>query len=170
MTQPRESDDQRRKRGLPPEPGVPGERDDGAVPSPVTIGFWLYVLAGLVLVAAAAIAFTQKQGMVDDLLELDLNGLSREQAEASVTNFLWLLLTGALALAGFTWLFAYKARQGTRSARTVLTVLAVVFLLVALLLSGLMAIGAAFCAVLATVLLHLPSVADYFPQVGRSLH
>ncbi|WP_026453628.1 hypothetical protein [Saccharomonospora iraqiensis] len=171
MTEPPESDDQRRKRGLPPEPAVPGEkRDDAAVPGPVTAGFWLYVLAGLVLVAAVVLTFPQRESLVDSLLEMDVEGLTREQAEASVTNFLWLLLLGALALAGFTWLFAYKARQGTRSARTVLTVLAVVFLLVALLLPGLMAIGAAFAAALATILLHLPSVADYFPQVGRSLH
>ena len=67
-------------------------------------------------------------------------------------------------------LFAYKAREGTRSARTVLTGLAVLSVLFQLLfLQGLFADVSALLLVIALVLLYLPRVAEYFPKVGKKL-
>lgn len=165
----RESDDERRAKGLPPEPSVPGQaRDAVKPPTPVTVAFWLYVLAGLVLVASFAFTLTQQEAVSNALIDLNTNdSLDEEQIRTGVTALLWTLFVGSVVFAILFALFGWKAREGTRSARTILTVLAAVTLLIQLLLfsTSLLILVAAFLTVVATALLYLPSVADYFPPV-----
>ncbi|OQO90963.1 hypothetical protein [Saccharomonospora piscinae] len=164
----RESDEQRRAKGLPPEPSMPGAaRDRGRPPTPVSVSFWLYVLAGLVLVAAFGFTLTQQEDVSEALIDLNTtDGLDEEQIRSGVTTLLWTLFVGAVAFAVMFALFGWKAREGTRSARTTLTVLAVITLLLQVLLfpTSLPMLAASFLAVVATALLYLPSVAHYFPR------
>lgn len=168
-----ETDDQRRARGLPPAPSLPGdERPKVNPPTPVKVSFALFLVAGLVLIAGFGLTLTAKQEIIDTLVEMnnDEQRISNEQIASGTTTLLWTLLFGAVVFAVLFALFAYKAREGTRSARTVLTVLAVVLLLFQLLLfSNLVTLAAAFLALVATALLYLPTVQDYYPKVPKSL-
>ncbi|ANN20952.1 hypothetical protein SD37_38775 [Amycolatopsis orientalis] len=175
-----ETDDERRKRGRAPDPILPGqEAPKHTVPKPVAISFWLWIATGVVLVAGQIALLVLKQeltdGIIKQITENPVPGQPVDPAQiaSGVNTLLWMLLGGAVTFAVLFALFAYKAREGTRSARTVLTVGAVflvavelfvlrgalnVFLLVATLLTA-----------IALILLYLPSVAAYFPKVGRKL-
>lgn len=163
----RESDDERRAKGLPPEPGGAGRTV--TPPTPVTVAFWLYVVGGLLLVAAFGFTLTQQETVSNALIELNTNdGLDEEQIRTGVTTLLWTMFVAAVAFAILFALFGWKAREGARSARTILTVLAAITLLIQLLLfpTSVPILVAAFLTVVATALLYLPSVTDYFPRPG----
>ncbi|MFC4001711.1 hypothetical protein ACFS2C_01270 [Prauserella oleivorans] len=167
-----ETDDQRRARGLPPAPSLPGdERPKVNPPTPVKVSFALFLVAGLVLIAGFGLTLTAKQEIIDTLVEMNNDErITTDQIASGTTTLLWTLFVGAVVFAVLFALFAYKAREGTRSARTVLTVLAVVLLLFQLLLfSNLVTLAAAFLALVATALLYLPTVQDYYPKVPKSL-
>ncbi|KHF45003.1 hypothetical protein MINT15_18850 [Saccharomonospora viridis] len=153
---------------MPPEPTSSGQRGEKVKPpTPVTVSFILYVLAGLVLVLAFGYTLTQQDLVAETLIDLNTaENLSEEQIRSGVTTLLWTLFVGAVALAVLFALFGWKARQGTRSARTVLTVLTAIIVLLQLLLfpTSLPMLVASLLAVAGTVLLYLPSVAPYFPK------
>jgi hypothetical protein len=169
----RESDDERRARGLPPEPSTPGQpRNTSKPPTPVTVAFWLYVLAGVLLVVVFSYTLTQQETVSNALIDLNANdNLNEEQIRTGVRTLLWTMFVGAVVFAVLFALFGWKAREGTRSARTFLTVIAAVTLLIQVLLfpTSLPMVAASFLAVVATALLYLPSVADYFPAPRRGL-
>ncbi|EHR48839.1 hypothetical protein SacmaDRAFT_0538 [Saccharomonospora marina XMU15] len=172
MTDSDESDDQRRSRGLPPAPRPPGEeRERVDPPTPVKISFVLWLLSGAVLVAGFGYTLTAKEEIIEAILAVNNDpNISEEQIRSGATTLLWTLFVGALVFAILFALFAYKAREGTRSARTILTVLAAIVLIFQLVLfSNLITLAAAFLAIVAVVLMYLPTVADYFPKVPKSL-
>ncbi len=151
---------------------MPGQRrDTPSPPTPVAVSFWLFVASGVVLVAGFGYTLLRKQELVDALVEINTDqSITREQIEAGATNLLWTLFVGAIVFAVLFGLFAWKAREGARSARTVLTVLAAVTLIFQMVLfNSLITLAAVFLAVVGTVLLWLPSVRQYFPKAGRSL-
>ncbi|ASR33968.1 hypothetical protein BAY61_02015 [Prauserella marina] len=172
MTDSDETDDQRRKRGLPPAPRLSGQpRKPVDPPTPVAWSFYLWIVAGVGLIAGFGLVLTAKQGVIDTLIETNNDQrITNEQIASGVTSLLWVLFIGGVVFAVLFGLFAYKAREGTRSARTILTVLGAVMLLFQLLLfSNLITLGAAFVAMVALVLMYLPSVQDYFPKVPKTL-
>ncbi|MFD9894221.1 hypothetical protein ACFWY9_33145 [Amycolatopsis sp. NPDC059027] len=175
------TDDERRKRGRAPDPVLPGQQAPAyTVPTPVNISFVLWIASGVVLVAGQILFLVEKQRLIDAVIkatnEAKAPGPKPSPADiaAGMTTFLWTLLVGAVVFSLLIALFAYKARQGTRSARSVVTALAIFeaifpllflpqallpFLVVSLLL-----------AVVALILMYLPSVAAYFPKVGRKVN
>ncbi|WP_158886522.1 hypothetical protein [Amycolatopsis anabasis] len=172
MTAPDESDDQRRARGLPPAPSVPGEqRPSVDPPKPVNISFGLWLASGVVSIIGFAVILIGKQGFIDELVKANKDPrISPEQIASGTTALLWVLFVGAVVFALLFALFAYKAREGTRSARTVLFVLTVITVIFqAMLFFSLVTLLAMLLAVVALVLMFLPSVSDYFPKVGRKL-
>ncbi|MFE0028142.1 hypothetical protein [Amycolatopsis sp. NPDC059021] len=174
------TDDERRKRGRAPDPVLPGQQTPTyTVPTPVNVSVGLWILSGLLLVAGQVALLLLKQQLIDAIVkttnEAKTSGPKPTPADiaAGTTTLLWTLFVGSLVFALLVALFAYKARQGTRSARSVLTGLAIfeavfqlaffrdglsLFMLLSLLL-----------AVIALVLMYLPSVAAYFPKVGRKV-
>ncbi|EHY89949.1 hypothetical protein [Saccharomonospora azurea] len=167
MTESGESDDERRAKGLPPEPGTGARR--ATPPTPVSVAFWLYVAGGLLLVAAFGYTLTQQESVSNALIDLNTSDtLDEEQIRTGVTTLLWTMFVAAVAFAILFALFGWRAREGNRSSRTILTVLAAITLLIQLLLfpTSIPILVAAFLAVVATALLYLPSVADYFPRPG----
>ncbi|OXM53321.1 hypothetical protein [Amycolatopsis alba] len=175
-----ETDDERRKRGRAPDPILPGMVPPKiTAPKPVAISFWLWILAGVVLVAGQIALLVLKQELIDGILknlkEHPVDGQPADPAlvASGVTTLLWMLFGGAITFAVLFALFAYKAREGTRSARTVLTVGAVFLVLVELLVLGgslnVFLLVATLLVAIALILMYLPSVSDYFPKVGRNL-
>lgn len=140
-------------------------------PTPVKVSFVLWILSGLVLMAGFGFTLTARQEIVDTLIDMNTDPrVTDEQIASGTTSLLWVLFIGAVVFAALFALFAYKAREGTRSARTVLTVLAAIVLIFQMILfSNLITLAAAFLAIVATVLMYLPSVAHYFPKVSKSL-
>lgn len=167
-----ETDDQRRKRGLPPEPRPPGRKGTKAdPPAPVKVSVVLWGLAGLLLAGGFGYTLTSETEIAEELIRLNTDpNITDAQLRAGTESFLWVLFVGSLVFAVLYWLFAYKAREGTRSARMILTVLAVVTLIFQLVLfANLITLASAFFAAAAVALMYLPSVADYFPKVPKSL-
>lgn len=166
-----ESDEARRSRGLPPEPQLSGQqREPVDPPKPVKASFLVWIASALAMIAGYVYTLTAKQEITDRALELKEDpDIPDEQIAEGVTSLLWTLIVGATVFGVLFVLFAYKAREGTRSARTVLTVLVAVTVLFQLVFSNPGTIVATFGAVVALSLMYLPSVAHYFPKVGKSL-
>ncbi|RSN58430.1 hypothetical protein DMH01_20405 [Amycolatopsis sp. WAC 04182] len=175
-----ETDDERRKRGMSPDPILPGQKPPKiTVPKPVAISFWLWILAGVVLVAGQIALLVLKdeltEGILKQIRENPVPGQPADPAQVAsgVNTLLWMLFGGALTFAVLFALFAYKAREGTRSARTVLTVGAVFLVLVELLILrgslNVFLLVSTLLVAIALVLMYLPSVSDHFPKVGRTL-
>ncbi|MEV7091913.1 hypothetical protein AB0M80_03645 [Amycolatopsis sp. NPDC051045] len=165
------TDDERRKRGLSPDPLLPGESAPKvAPPRLVQVSFWLWLVGGVVLIGGQVLALDLKQQLIDQLITQNREA-GRQVDPAAVaggtTTLLWLLLVGAVVFALLIALFAYKAREGTRSARTVLTGLAIACVLFQFaLFSSLPSLIAVLLFVVALVPMYLPSVSGYFPKAG----
>ncbi|GAA1206324.1 hypothetical protein [Prauserella alba] len=171
MSEADESDDQRRARGLPPAPHLPGDpvSEPPEPPKPVNIGFGLVVAASVVLVLAFVLQLLDKDALTEELIAQNTDeNITGAQIAAGVESMLWALVVGAAAIGGLMVLFAWKARQGTRSARTVVTVLVVVTALLSLLGGGYTVIGAVLLALGGAALMYLPSVDPYFPRVVKN--
>jgi uncharacterized membrane protein HdeD (DUF308 family) len=166
-----ESDDERRAKGLPPAPMLPGEEPERVdPPKPVQVSFWLWVVSGIVFVVGYAIIFFARGRIVDELIKANTNpSVNADQIRSGTTVLLAVLLVGAISFAVLYVLFAYKARQGTRSARTVLTVLMVITLVFQLFLhfASFITLLATLIGLVALVLMYLPKITTYFPKVGR---
>ncbi|MEV6911734.1 hypothetical protein [Amycolatopsis sp. NPDC051071] len=175
-----ETDDERRVRGRAPDPILPGQKAKKiTVPKPVAISFWLWIGAGVVLIVGQIALLALKQQLTDGVVKqvtanpVPGQPLDPAQIASGIEKLLWLLLAGAVTFAVLFALFAYKAREGTRSARTVLTVGAVFLVLVELLVLrgalNVFLLVATLLVAIALILMYLPSVSDHFPKVGREL-
>ncbi|WP_181775108.1 hypothetical protein [Amycolatopsis pittospori] len=175
-----ETDDERRARGRAPDPLLPGQKAPKIdVPTPVAVSFWLWIAAGVILVAGQIALLVLKQELTDGILkQITANPVPGQpvdpaQIASGVEVLLYTLLGGAVTFALLFALFAYKAREGTRSARTVLTVGAVFLVLVELfVLRGTLNVFllvATLLVAIALILMYLPSVSHHFPKVGREL-
>lgn len=149
-------------------PGLPGDPPPRPEPpKQVNVSFGLWVAAGLVMIAGLALAIVNKQTVIDAVTQQGQDSrISAEQIASGTTTLLWLLLLGGVAFGGMAVLFAYKAREGTRSARTVLAVLTVPMLVFQLSqFANMVTTIAAVVAVFALLLLYTPQVAGYFPKL-----
>nr|WP_091618591.1 hypothetical protein [Amycolatopsis saalfeldensis] len=164
-----------RVKGRSPDPVLPGQAAPVVNPPlPVTISFWLWIAAGVVVIVGQAYTLLIKDQLVAELVRQNQQGTGQKVAPdqiASGTNTLvWLLLIGGVVFAVLLGLFAWKAREGTRSARSVLTGLAIVCVLFQIVIFyNFFTLIAAFVLLIALVLMYLPSVANYFPKVGKKL-
>ncbi|ETA66512.1 hypothetical protein [Haloechinothrix halophila] len=171
---------ERAAMGLPPLSSDRRERADP--PQLVRISVLLWLLAAGVMVAGFVLMLANQRAITEELLDayqtaqragesIANRGISDSEVAAGVPGLLWLLLVGSLMIAGLIGLFAYRVREGTRSARTALLLLA------ALLLVFVVGMPSAFVnplhvialglAVIAAVLLFLPNVSGYFPPLPK---
>ncbi|MCU1684872.1 MAG: hypothetical protein JWQ81_5611 [Amycolatopsis sp.] len=172
-----QTDDERRAAGLSPATSSPGQRAPKFVgPRAVNVSFWLWVVGVVVLVLSQAFLLLIKGQVVDIYVKQNQDPkITREQWESAISVLLWVVLIGAVVFGALIALFAYKMREGTRSARTVVTVLAIVTTLFYFILfyinfpTNIFSVFAILLFVIAVVLLYLPSVQPYFPKVGRKL-
>ncbi|WP_431878506.1 hypothetical protein [Amycolatopsis sacchari] len=166
-----ESDDERRAKGLPPAPLLPGDEPAPVdPPKPVKASFWLWVSSAVVFVIGYAVIFFARGRFMDDIVKANRNpAVSAEQIRSGTTVLLAVLLVGAISFAVLYTLFAYKARQGTRSARTVLTVLMAVTVVFQLVqpFANVITLLATLLGLIALLLMYLPQSNPYFPKVNR---
>jgi len=164
--------------GLPPLSSDRRDRPDP--PQVVRISVLLWVAAAIVTVAGFVLMLSSQRQIVAALLnayEVARNAgesianrnLSEADIAAGVPGLLWSLVVGSVMIAGLIGLFAYRVREGTRSARTALLTLTLVLLVFVFGMPGVFVnlvhvIGLAL-AVIALVLLYLPAAAEYLPRL-----
>ncbi|HEU5469823.1 MAG TPA: hypothetical protein VFV67_04165 [Actinophytocola sp.] len=131
-------------------------------PAPVRYAFVLWLLAGLFSIVNAIYLFTTKQDLIDVSVRLNPD-VPYDQIARGANTLLWMFMIGAVAFAALFALFAYKAQDGTRRARLMLTMLCTLTVLFYfLILNTLFGLMTALLAIIATVLLYLPKSNFYF--------
>ncbi|GAA5104315.1 hypothetical protein [Haloechinothrix salitolerans] len=167
--------------GLPPLSSDRRERPDP--PQLVRISVLLWVLSAVVMVAGFVLMLANQRAITEELLDAyetarragesiaNREGITDSDIEAGVPGLLWLLFAGSVMIAGLIGLFAYRAREGTRSARTALALLTLVLLAFVVGMPSAFVnplhVVALVLAAVAAVLLFLPNVSGYFPPLPR---
>jgi hypothetical protein len=185
VTDPDDSDDradertdaEREAAGLPPSPRIGGAGQRSRAPKPVEVSFALWVISAVVLALGFGLLLGDSDGVTERLIAGNPDPqVTADAIAAGVATLLWTLFIGGVVFGALFVLFAYKAREGTRSARSVLTVLVVVLAVfqwvIVTDMAGAVAAGvialAIVLACIAVVLMYLPSVAGYFPPLPRT--
>lgn len=174
MTEPgdEQTDLEREAAGLPPKPRIHGEGPTFDPPELVRLSFRLWVAAAAILAVSFLYMVFDQDSIVERLIEGNTDRqISDAQIAAGTPAVLWTLAVGGLMFSVLFVLFAYKAREGTRSARSVLTVLTLtvaVFVALAWPLMNFLMVVALLVAAAAVVLMYLPGAAEYFPPLPRS--
>jgi hypothetical protein len=142
-----------------------GRRFEEPPPRTLRISFYFFLLSGLVWLISMVASVILKQSLIDAEIKRNQNpDLTPEMIANGVTQILWIVLVASLTFAVFLGLFGYKATEGTRRARTLVTIFSVVLVLFHLLLNGTPAgILSAMCALVGLALLWSPSARAYFP-------
>lgn len=180
MTKPGEPDDQPDRpidpeelEGEPPaeEPPVMPTAAEAAqrrstltAPASVRYALVVWPAAGVAGIVDWIIWLANKDRLIDFLIDRNRQpNVTKDDVAEGATTMLWMLLLAAVVFAVLFTLFAYKAQEGLRRARLILTVLCVIIVVfyvwlfreyIGLLVAGL--------AVLATVLLYLPKANEFF--------
>lgn len=154
-----------------PRPVMPTAREAAAAagdkppPAVVNWGFYVIALAVVVGVVGAIYLMLNKDTLVNNQLTLEgAEKITREEAERVVSNALWTLIVINVVFGAFQGLFAYKAREGQRKARmlvTIATVIVVVFHYLAV--PTLFGQLAGLLAAIGCALLYLPGARDFYP-------
>jgi hypothetical protein len=135
-------------------------------PPPGTLRFSLYffVAAGGIWLLSMVASLIYKQDIIDNEIKRNTNPkVTPDQIAGAVNQILWIVTVAALAFTVFLALFGYKAREGTRRARTLVTIFAAVLVLFHLLLNGTrFGILSAMFALAGLALLWSPSARRYF--------
>ncbi|MQA08297.1 MAG: hypothetical protein GEU98_07035 [Pseudonocardiaceae bacterium] len=153
---------------MPTADEAAAQRPGANAPKLVHYSFWLWIGTGVFAVFGAGLAFTAKEAMIEQAVNRNRNArVTPEQIADGANTLLWSLLIGSLILAALYALFGYKAREGTRSARTTLAVLTVITVLFQFFFGSIIGLFSALLAVVALVLLFMPSTRDYFPRPNR---
>lgn len=136
-------------------------------PPPRTLRFSLYffVAAGGIWLLSMVASLIYKQDIINNEIKRNTNPkITPEQISGAVNQILWIVTIAALAFTIFLALFGYKATEGTRRARTLVTIFAVMLVLFHLLLNGTqLGILSAMFALVGLALLWSPSARRYFP-------
>jgi hypothetical protein len=134
-------------------------------PRTLRFSFYFFTAAGLVWLISMIVSLFYKQTIIDNQIKNNQNqDITPEQITNAINQLLWILIIASLAFTVFLALFGYKATEGTRRARTLVTIFAVVMALFHLLLApSQFGILSALLAVTGLALLWSPSSRKYFP-------
>jgi hypothetical protein len=156
----------------PPEPPVMPTAEEAAAarwpaeerPAPVRYAFIVWILAGAFSVLNSSLMLVNKQDLIDYSIKQNRNpSISNEQIARGANTLLWMFLVAAVVFAVLFTLFAYKAQDGIRRARLMLTMLCILtvvfYFFVLRTVPGLMV---ALLSLIATVLLYTPRANAYF--------
>lgn len=132
----------------------------------LVVGFVLMILNIDEIADAQVEAWEQAIRAGDPQTDRDI---TPEQIRSGTPGFVWLLAFGGVMLALLIAVFAYRAREGTRSARTVLLALTALVAVFVVFMPGeyvnLVHWAGLVVAVVALVTLFLPQVNEYFPKL-----
>jgi peptidoglycan/LPS O-acetylase OafA/YrhL len=140
------------------------DRPEGGPPRTVRYAFVVWVIAGVLGIVNAVLLLVYKQELIDTAIKNNKNPkITNDQIIQGTSTLLWSFLIAAVVFAALFTLFAYKAQDGVRRARLLLTMLCLVtvvfYFLILRTTFGLMT---ALLALAATVLLYTPKAAEYF--------
>lgn len=142
----------------------------GVVAALVVVGFGLLVADGPKIADELVDAFEQAKQAGDPVAAQ--RGVAPGDVRSGVPALLALLCAGGVMIALLILLFAYQARAGRRSARTVLAALVLIIAAFVIGMPGSFVnpvlIVAVVAGVAGLVLLFLPPVASYFPRLPRT--
>jgi hypothetical protein len=164
----------------PEEPVMPTAREAAASlqarrrfeeppPRMLKFSFYFFLAAGLVWLISMIVTLVLKDQIIVGEVDRNKNpDLTPDQIASGVSQILWVVTIAAVTFAVFLGLFGYKATEGTRRARTLVTIVATVMILFHLLLNGtVFGILSAFLALLGLALLWSPTARTYFPPRDR---
>ncbi len=134
-------------------------------PRTLRFSFYFFTAAGGIWLLSMIASLIYKQDIINSEVKRNTNPkISPDQIAGAVNQILWVVTIAALAFTVFLALFGYKATDGTRRARTLVTIFAVVLILFHLLLNGTqLGILSAMFALVGLALLWSPSARKYFP-------
>lgn len=134
-------------------------------PRMLRFSFYFFTAAGLVWLVSMVVSLFYKQTIIDNQIKTNQNpNVTPEQITNAINQLLWILIIASLAFTVFLTLFGYKATEGTRRARTLVTIFAAIMILFHLLLApSQLGILSALLAVTGLALLWSPSSRKYFP-------
>jgi hypothetical protein len=134
-------------------------------PRMLRFSFYFFSVAGIIWVLLGIFFLINKQTIVDaQMASGQTNGLSREQVALALTRILWIFLVLGVVFAAFLTLFGYKATEGIRRARTLVTIFSVILVIFHFLLfSTTYGTLCVLCALIGLFLLWTPSSRAYFP-------
>jgi hypothetical protein len=134
-------------------------------PRTLRFSFYFFTAAGLIWLLSMVASLIYKQDIINNEIKRNQNPeISPEQISSAVNQILWIVTVAALAFTVFLALFGYKATEGTRRARTLVTIFSVMLVLFHLLLNGTqLGILSAMFALVGLALLWSPSARKYFP-------
>lgn len=134
-------------------------------PRTLRFSFYFFTAAGLVWLVSMVVSLFYKQTIIDNQIKTNQNpDITPEQITSAINQLLWILIIASLAFTVFLGLFGYKATEGTRRARTLVTIFASIMVLFHLLLApSQLGILSALLAVTGLALLWSRSSRKYFP-------
>jgi hypothetical protein len=167
---PREEALHARRRPGPPPPeealrAQAKRRFEEPAPRTLRFSFYFFTAAGLVWLASMVASLIFKQDIINAQIKNNTNTkITPDQISSAVTQILWIVTAASLAFTVLLALFGYKATEGTRRARTLVTIFSVIMVLFHLLLNGTQpGILSAFLSLIGLALLWSPSARKYFP-------
>ncbi|HET9142591.1 hypothetical protein [Actinophytocola sp.] len=132
-------------------------------PTPVRYAMIVWITAGACGVLNAIILMANKQDLINTWIRTKEPDVTNEQIIRGANTLLWTFMVAALVFAVLFALFAYKAQDGIRRARLLLTMLGLVTVLFYfLILPTQFGLMTALLAATATVLMYLPSSNVFF--------
>lgn len=156
----------------PEEPVMPTAREAAArqrpevtAPTPLRVSFFMFALISVLGIANGVLLLINKQATIDDSIRTNETDLTPQEITNAINAAVWILLVSGVVFGVLFTLLAYKARDGAKKARTLLAVISVIVVLLNILLvPTLIGQFVAILAIVATVLLFLPSVSKYFRE------
>jgi hypothetical protein len=135
-------------------------------PRTLRFSFYFFVGAGFIWLVTGVLFLVNKQSIVNDQVASgDNNGLTPDEIARALTQILWIYLVMAAVFAAFLGLFGYKATEGARRARTLVTIFSAILVLFHLfVLRTPYGLLSAIFALIGLALLWSPSARKYFPS------
>ncbi|MFL6120812.1 hypothetical protein [Actinophytocola sp.] len=140
-------------------------RFEEPAPRMLRFSFYFFTAAGLVWLFSMVLSLVYKQQIIDDQIKSNKDPkITPDQISSAVNQILWIVTIAALAFTIFLALFGYKATEGTRRGRALVTIFAVILVIFHLFLNGTqLGILSAMFALVGLALLWAPSSRKYFP-------
>lgn len=144
---------------------------DEPPPRTLKFSFYFFVASGLVWLISGIIFLINKQVIIDAQVESnDRRDISAEQIASAVNQLLWFYLVIALVFTVFLALFGWKATEGTRRARTLVTIFSAIMVIFHLLLfSTQFGILSALLALVGLALIWSRTARAHFPPRQQPL-
>lgn len=134
-------------------------------PRMLRFSFYFFTAAGLVWLGSMVLSLIYKQQIIDAQIKANKDPkITPDQIDGAVNQILWIVTIAALAFTIFLALFGYKATEGTRRGRTLVTIFAIILVIFHLFLNGTqLGILSAMFGLIGLALLWAPSSRAYFP-------